>query len=104
MAISKEQIRHIAKLAKLDFRSEEELDFLALRLESILEFAKIVQDVNTDGVEPTNQVTGLVNVFREDIVEDYPEDMRRKMFSQVPNWKNGYVVVPHAIKRFKTNG
>ncbi len=101
MAISEQEIRHIAALAKLDFKDEEDLKFLQGRLESIIDFAKIVQSLDTNSVNPTNQVTGLLNVFRDDVVKPYPEDRLAKMFSQVPNFRDGYVVVPHAIKRLK---
>jgi len=101
MSISKDEIKRIAGLAKLDFRDEAEVEMLRERLESIVDYAQMVQSVDTEGVSPTNQVTGLLNVYREDEVKPYPKEMREKMFSQVPVFRDGYVIVPNTITKLK---
>lgn len=65
--LSHDDVRHIAKLARLTL-SEEEVEKLAGELTSILSYVDKLQEVNTEGVEPTAQVTGLTNSFREDTV------------------------------------
>ncbi|MBT6730913.1 Asp-tRNA(Asn)/Glu-tRNA(Gln) amidotransferase subunit GatC [Candidatus Peregrinibacteria bacterium] len=58
-------VRHIAKLARLSL-SEEEVEKFSTELTSILDYLDNLQELDTDGVEPTAQVTGQHNSFRED--------------------------------------
>ena len=70
MKLKKEQVKHIAELARLDV-AEEELEKYSEQLTGILEFIEKLQEVNTDDVEPTAQVTGMENIFREDEVKEW---------------------------------
>lgn len=65
--LTTDQIRHIAKLARLKL-SEGEAEKYAKELGSILGYVDMLQGVDTNGVEPTAQVTGLTNALREDVV------------------------------------
>lgn len=66
--LTDDQIRHIAKLARLQI-SDEEVTKFAKELSSILDYIGILNELDTENVEPTAQVTGLSNVFREDEVK-----------------------------------
>lgn len=59
---------HIAKLARLKL-SEDELERMAKELSSILQYVEMLQELKTDDVTPTSQVTGVKNSLREDAVE-----------------------------------
>lgn len=61
-------VAHIAKLAHLSLKPEQ-IEKFKEQLSSILEYFGKLNKVNTTGVEPTSQVTGLTNVFREDMIE-----------------------------------
>jgi aspartyl-tRNA(Asn)/glutamyl-tRNA(Gln) amidotransferase subunit C len=63
--ISEKEVRHIAKLAKLEL-TESEVKKFSGELSDILDFFKVLQKVKTDKVEETAQVTGLLNVSRSD--------------------------------------
>ena len=63
--LSEEQVRHIAKLAKLELSNEEVRKF-AGQLTNVLEYIDVLNEVDTEGVEPTSQVTGLTNVTEGD--------------------------------------
>ena len=67
MAISIEEVRKIAHLARIKLTPEEESRH-AETISAVLEYMKMLNEVDTDGVEPTAQVTGLSNVYREDVV------------------------------------
>ncbi len=74
---TKEQIEHIAKLARLKL-TPEEMEKMPGQLTSILTWMDVLNEVNTDKVEPTAQVTGLTNAFRDDEVrqsEAAPDDL-----------------------------
>ena len=63
MSLSKEQIEHIAKLARLEL-TEEELDKYGGQLSDILNYIDQLKEVDVAGVLPTAQVTGMENIFR----------------------------------------
>ena len=63
--LSHDDVRHMAKLCRLTL-SDEEVEKFANELTSILEYIQKLQEVDTEGVEPLKQVTGLKNSFRED--------------------------------------
>ncbi|MBN1299332.1 MAG: Asp-tRNA(Asn)/Glu-tRNA(Gln) amidotransferase subunit GatC [Actinobacteria bacterium] len=65
--ISGQEVRHIAKLAELDF-SEEELSKITSQLDDILEHVAIITRADTSGAEPTSHTLKISNVFREDKV------------------------------------
>ena len=69
MALTKQDVEHIARLARLGLTEEEKEKFVT-QLSSILDYVEQLKEVNTDGIEPTAQVTGLVNRTRPDNVTD----------------------------------
>ncbi len=75
-SLSHEQVRHIAKLARLRL-SDAEVDKFSKELTSILSYVDMLGEVDTTGVEATAQVTGQTNSFRDDTVETRatPDDL-----------------------------
>lgn len=76
-ALTKDQVLHIAKLARLSLKPEE-IDKMTKELSSILQYVEMLSEVDTADIEPTAQVTGLVNALREDMVipsEATPDDL-----------------------------
>ncbi|MFA6523833.1 MAG: Asp-tRNA(Asn)/Glu-tRNA(Gln) amidotransferase subunit GatC [Candidatus Peribacteraceae bacterium] len=67
--LNPEQVRHIAKLARLRL-SDEEVAKFAPELSSILGYVDKLSEVNTEGVEPTAQITGLCNRSRADDIRN----------------------------------
>ena len=72
MQLTKEEIKHIAELSRLEL-SEEEIEKYRNQLGSILEYVKILDEVKTDKIELTAQVSGLIDVFRDDVVKPWNE-------------------------------
>lgn len=70
--LSNEEVQHIAKLARLDLKDGEAQKF-SQQLNDILGYVEQLKEVDTEGVEPTSQVTGLENVSREDVVDRFCE-------------------------------
>jgi aspartyl-tRNA(Asn)/glutamyl-tRNA(Gln) amidotransferase subunit C len=66
--LSKTDVEYIAKLARLNLNDAEK-DKFARQLSDVLEYVELLKEVDTDGVEPTAQVTGLVSVTRGDVIE-----------------------------------
>ena len=76
MKLSREEVLHIARLARMGI-TDDEVDKLSEQLSDILDNFEVLQQVNTDDVPPTAQSIALNNVIREDIVADSysPEDI-----------------------------
>lgn len=69
MALTKDDVRHVAKLARITL-SEEEVDRFTNQLGSLFTHLDKLAEVDTEGVPETAQVNGLKNVMREDEVRD----------------------------------
>ena len=67
MEISKEQIKHLAHLSRLQL-SDSEIDAMQGDMSKILDFVAQVEKLDLDGVEPLTQMSKSVNVMREDEV------------------------------------
>lgn len=94
--LSQNDVENIAKLAKLELNNAEKEKF-ANQLSGILEYVELLREVDTEGVEPTAQVTGLTDVIREDkifIKSVSYEEIRQN----APSFENGEFVVPHVFK------
>ncbi len=65
--LTKAQVQHIAKLARLTL-TDAELEKFPKELTSILQYVDMLGEVDTSNVEATAQVTGQTNVFRDDVV------------------------------------
>lgn len=65
--ISKDEIIKLAKLSSLELSSEEVLRYQA-EVSTILSMIDKLKEINTDGVEPTYQVSGNKNVTRDDVI------------------------------------
>lgn len=68
MKISEEEVRHVAKLARLGL-SDKEVTRLSGQLSAVFEYMEILEEVDVSGVKETSQVTGLENVKEVDEVK-----------------------------------
>lgn len=68
--VSREDVLHLAQLSNLKL-TEEEIIGLKADISNILGYVEQLGQLNTEGVEPKYQVTGLSNVWREDKIIDY---------------------------------
>ena len=71
--LTKDDVKHIAKLCRLTIR-EEDLERFAKELSEILSYIEMLSEVDTSDIEPMENVTGLKNCTREDKVYDNPID------------------------------
>ena len=92
MAITKEDVKHIAELSRLEL-SEDDLEKFQGELSSILEYIEQLQEVKTESVEPTYQTIDLVNVFRSDEVEKKRELSQEEALANAPDKEDGYIKV-----------
>lgn len=77
--ISKEKVEHVARLAKLRL-TDEEIDRFSKELSRVIDYIGELDKINTDKIEPTAQVSGLVNQSRPDQV--ISSDNRQSLLEQ----------------------
>ena len=94
MQVSREEIKHIAKLANLNL-AEEELDTYLLHLQDILNFANIVNNAPTEGLEETIGANNNYNVFRKDEIIEFGD--RDILLQNAPEQEEGMFRIPKVI-------
>jgi aspartyl-tRNA(Asn)/glutamyl-tRNA(Gln) amidotransferase subunit C len=100
MSVSPEQVRHIAKLARIAM-SDEELDRLLPELNNILGWVEQLGEVNTDGVEPLATVIDQKLRLRDDVVNADPltgGGIRDAVLANAPEAQHGFFAVPKVIE------
>ncbi len=95
MSVNPEQVRHIAKLARIAM-SDGEIEALVPELNNILGWVDQLSQVNTDGVEPLTAVIANTLRLREDVVTD--GNVRDDVLANAPNAEHGFFAVPKVIE------
>ncbi len=88
--LTKEEVAKVAVLARISL-TEAEVEKFQHDLSAVLDYVAELNQVNIDGVEEVSQVTGLVNVQRDDVAVAF-EDLQA-ITSQAPETKDGYYKV-----------
>ncbi len=94
MKITKEEVGRMAALARLSLQ-EEEKDLYAKQLDQILSYIEKLNELNTDGVEPTSHSMPIKNSMREDIVKESLS--QEAALSNAPEKEQGCFKVPKII-------
>ncbi|MBU1160823.1 Asp-tRNA(Asn)/Glu-tRNA(Gln) amidotransferase subunit GatC, partial [Patescibacteria group bacterium] len=94
--LNQKQIQHIANLARLEL-TEEELKKYSNQLSDILSYINQLKEADTTNVEPTAQVTGMENIFREDTVEEWDKDEIEVALEQAGELEDGQVKVGRVL-------
>jgi aspartyl-tRNA(Asn)/glutamyl-tRNA(Gln) amidotransferase subunit C len=96
--LTNDDTKHVAKLARLNL-TDEEIKKFSTQLSAVLDYVDQLSEVDTTGIEPTAQTTGLTNVLREDLIK--PENClsQETAVSGKDDTKNGYFVVPQILQK-----
>ncbi|TAN33083.1 Asp-tRNA(Asn)/Glu-tRNA(Gln) amidotransferase subunit GatC [Patescibacteria group bacterium] len=86
-----EEVKNIAKLARIELTPAEEKRH-AETISAVLDYMKILNEVDTENIEPTSQVTGLSDVTREDAPRDCAT--KKELLTQMPKVSDNELVVP----------
>ena len=95
MSVSPEQVRHIAKLARIAM-SEDEVERLVPELNNILGWVEQLGEVDTDGVEPLATVIDQKLRLRDDEVT--AGNIRDEVLANAPDAEHGFFAVPKVIE------
>ena len=93
--ITTDDVRHLAQLSNLQL-ADDEVENLRGDLENILGYIEQLSELDTTGVEPTDQVTGLENVWRDDEVQDAGVS-REQLLELAPEQTDNSVKVPKVL-------
>ncbi|MHA6252590.1 Asp-tRNA(Asn)/Glu-tRNA(Gln) amidotransferase subunit GatC [Oceanobacillus sp. CAU 1775] len=89
--ISKDLVLHVANLARLAI-TDDEAETLSKELQSIINYAEELNELDTSNVKPTTHVVDFINVMRKD--EPKPWADREQLLKNAPEQSNGLVRVP----------
>jgi aspartyl-tRNA(Asn)/glutamyl-tRNA(Gln) amidotransferase subunit C len=89
--ISRDEVLHVARLARLAL-TDEEVERFQLQLNAILEAVSKVSELDLEGIPPTSHPLDLVNVFAED--EPTPSLSRAEALVNAPDPEDGFFGVP----------
>jgi aspartyl-tRNA(Asn)/glutamyl-tRNA(Gln) amidotransferase subunit C len=94
MKITADQVRHVARLARLQI-DPEAIEKLAAELATILTYVDKLNEVDARGVSPTAHAIELTNAFRDDVVHAHLP--REQALQNAPSQDEGSFVVPKVI-------
>ncbi len=95
--ITKEQIKNLAKLARLKL-SDEEIESLAEDLSKILNYVKKIEELNLENIEPLTSIIDKLE-FREDEERKGDDEEREKIINNFPQRENNYLKVPKILEK-----
>ena len=95
MSVNTEQVRHIAKLARIAM-SDAEVEAMVPELNNILGWVEQLGEVDTEGVEPLTAVIDQKLRLRDDAVTD--GERRDAVLANAPEGQHGFFAVPKVIE------
>lgn len=95
MKITKEEIEHIALLARLSL-SEEEKELFGSQLSNVLDYMEKLNELDTKDTEPTSHVLSLSNVMRNDTLR--PSILKDDALTNAPDHTDKFYRVPKIIE------
>lgn len=93
-SLPRQAAAHVAELAKLHF-SDQQLDLLTGQLARILDLVETLNEVDTDGVEPTYTALPNKNILRED--KAIKSGQKDKLLANAPQTQDGQIKVPTIV-------
>ena len=94
MALSQEEVRKVALLARLEL-TDDEIESQAKHLNDLLGQFEKLQALDVTGIEPTSHSIPIVNVLREDV--ERPSLSRAETLANAPEARDGCFVVPRIV-------
>ena len=95
MEITREEILHLADLSNFSL-SEEEITSLSADLQNIIKYISQLDELDTDGIEPTYQVFEMENVWRPDVITEQDAD-REQLLNLAPASDQHQIKVPKVL-------
>ena len=94
--ITVDEVKHIAKLSKLDI-PDDKLNYYVEEMNRILDYFKIISTVDTSNIEPLTHITDSYNITREDIIGDCINN--KEFIDNCPESCGHYIKVPKVLDK-----
>ena len=94
MKVSKEELLHIADLADLNIKDDEVDNYLE-NLQNILNFAEVINNASTEGLEETIGANENCNVFRKDEIKEF--DNKKGIMNNAPEKERNMYKIPKVL-------
>lgn len=94
MKITKKEVFHVAKLARLAL-DEKSVNTFSTQIADILEYVNTLNEVDTNGITPTSHALSLTNALRDDAPAAHLD--REAVLANAPEKENGAFIVPKII-------
>jgi len=96
MKLTRDEVLHIAHLARIELK-EEEVEKFRRELSEILNFVEKLNELDTEGIDPKFQMIPPENVLREDVPSlSLPKE---KVFMNAPESDGEFFIVPKVVKK-----
>ncbi len=95
MAITREDVSHLAKLSNISL-NEKQIEPLMKDLGNIVGYISQLDELDTEGVEPTYQCFDMQNVWREDVIEEF-EANREDLLNLTVESEDYQIKVPRVL-------
>jgi aspartyl-tRNA(Asn)/glutamyl-tRNA(Gln) amidotransferase subunit C len=92
--ISREEVRYVAQLARLEL-DEEEIEYFSHQLGRVIEYVKKIGELDTSHITPTSHLGKIKNPLRHD--EETPS-LKRDLLEGAPSIRDGYFMVPKVVE------
>ncbi len=96
MAVTIDDVKHIAELSQLKF-SEDELINFTREMNNILKYVEKLNEINTENIQPLTHTIEVVNVFRQDEIKQ--SISKQEAFKNAPDNTEDFFRVPKIIKQ-----
>lgn len=96
MELTKDEIKDIALLARIGV-TDQEVEMYQKDLSSVLRYVDKLQEVDTEDIEEIGHITGVNNVYRDDVVIESTEEEKKMIMDNVAEEYNGYIKVKNVL-------
>ena len=90
--LSKDEIKHIASLARIGLKKEE-IEKHRKEFSVVLDYFKKLENLDTAKIEPIGHITGMHSVFREDKIKECDSETKSRIIKNAPDKKDKYFKV-----------
>jgi aspartyl-tRNA(Asn)/glutamyl-tRNA(Gln) amidotransferase subunit C len=94
MKISKQEVEHVAHLARLNL-NQQELEKMTEQLDNLLSYVAKLDELDTENIKPTTHAFSISNAFRDDIVQD--SLTRQEALINSPKQDGEFFIVPRIL-------
>lgn len=95
MEITKDMVEYVAELSRLKL-TDEQCEAARTGLGEIISYMDVLNNINTDGIEPMSHAFAVKNVMRDDVVK--PSADRAELLKNAPKADDEAVIVPRTVE------